>query len=285
MPKRTDLEVPGRQLNVSPRQHTITDHRGSFVADHGRTPRTTFDGLSDEKRQRLAAQIKVDERTLKELVDDAGTIVAVWLLARTGRDVYSKPQHQEFINASVEFLEQVHRLSRRGIDRPESEEGFAEARLTELALTPIRQELTPLMKLINPAWHDSTNWDVREALTMALTLSNKIPHGEDAAGDDRDRLAADCLTASWLRRTGRRPSTGTKRMSGPYRFYLALLDDRSPDDLSLPVEQPRSIIPQERSKFSRDEVRDFRKVVVEGGALRRAILRWLSDSEKRRKAG
>ncbi|WP_226637932.1 hypothetical protein [Brevundimonas poindexterae] len=284
MPKRTDLDVPGEQLLVPRRQWAVTDPSGFFRLGHGSPPKATFDALSEEHRQRLASQIKVDERTLKELVNDAGVAVAMWSLAPTGRDVYSGQPHQALIAASIEFLDHVHCLSRRGVGRPDSEEAFAEAKRIDLDFMAIRQELTPLMKLINPAWQDSDSWDVRAALKMARALSDKNPQGEAAAGHDRDRHAAGYLTASWVRHTGRRPSKGKKRVNSPYRFYLALLGGKPHLVPSPSVEHPQRIDTQERTAFSREEVSDFREAVVEGGALGRAIQRWLGDPQNRKTA-
>jgi hypothetical protein len=237
-----------------------------------------------EKRQKLASQIKVNEPTLKDLVDDVGVIVSVWLLAPTTQDAYSARQHQAFVNASVDFLERVHRLSRKGMDRPESEEALAIDGLTEPSLTRMRQDLSPLMKLINPAWQDSASWDVRAALEMALSLSDKLPQGEDAAGDYRDRLAADSLVESWRRLTKSRPSAGENRMNSPYRFYLGLLGEGSPGSPSLSVKPPQGLFPHDKGPFSSEEIQDFREVILEKRALRRAIQRWLKAPENRQKA-
>lgn len=283
MTKRSDLEARGDQLIASPRQWAAPYPGGAYIPGYGRTSRTTFESLPNEKRQRLASQIKVNQQTLKELADDAGVIVAIWLLAPTEQDVYSGRQHQAFIEASVEFLERVHRLSRRDVVRPQSEEARAEERLAELASMRVREELTPLMKLINPAWHDPNNWDVRRALRMARSLSDKLPQGEESAGDPRDRLAADSLTASWFEHTKRRPSAGESRPSSPYQFYFNLLGFGSDANPSLLVMPPQGLIPQRRSTFGNEQIQEFRRVVIKERALHRAIQRWLKNPEIHRR--
>lgn len=284
MAKRSDLEVRDGQLNVSPREWAVAYPGGAFILGHGPTSRTAYAGLAEKKKQRLALQIEVSRQALKKLVDDAGTIVAVWLHAPPAHDIYSDRQEQAFINASIDFLEKTHRLSPRGNERPRSGDALAEYNLPDLALIARRQRLIPLMKLINPAWHDSTRWDVRAALKMAHSLSDRSPHGEDTAGDYRDRLAADSLVASWWTHTKKQPSIGESRKGSPFQFYMALLGDGTDEDPSLTVKRPQGFIKQEGSAFDPDEIQEFRRVVIRQRALRRAIQRWLKDLENRHEA-
>ena len=279
---RDDLETPGQLLSLFPRNGALMLDQGAFIAEHGKTIKATYEALTPSRRTKLASQIKVDQAQLEGLVDDAAAIFAVWALTRPQPDVYSDPDVQAVVNAGIAFLEHVHFLSRKG-PRPQPKTPVEHT--FELSFLGKRQTLAPLMELINPGWRDPDQWDVRPALKLALSLTDKPGHGEVIADGPSDRAAALALCDSWHRRTGRQPSAGEKRSSSPYRFYLALFGSLEPTEDHLFIRRPSSlaqrlndVVPK---AFAASDIESFREVVIAQRALGRAIGTWVTTHKNR----
>lgn len=259
---------------ASPRQTILVDKNGADIGIEGRARRNTYDALPVHRRTALADSIGVTQDTLKELVDDAGIAISQWISQPPVWDVYSDPDIQKFVTAAVAFLKLVDSHSESAYPQQQEQSKESPEQSEERRAIWLRKQtaLAPLMALMNPAWSQDTRWDVRRALHVAKTLSDKRLAGEDAHGDDRDIIAQDLLVQSWADRTAFLVSKGTTGNVAPDPFFDDLLKD-------LTVYRPTSLFDKENSAFPAEEISKFHQCVVKNAGIVRAVNRWLSKNK------
>lgn len=258
----------------SPREKALVDQNGANIGQEGRARRNTYDALPGHRRVELAESIGVTQDTLKDLVDDAGIAISKWISEPPAWDVYSDPDIQKLVTAAVAFLKLVNGHSASGYPLQHEQSKDSSEEIEEQRKIWLRNQmaLAPLMELINPSWSQNTRWDVRRALHVANTLSDKRPTGSDASGDDRDIIAQDRLVESWATRTGFLVSKATTGKVAPDPFFDSLLTD-------LTVYRPKSIVDQDNSVFPGEEISQFHRRVVKNAGIGRAVNRWLSKKK------
>lgn len=254
-----------RAVFRSPRERIIPTGDSSIIINVGQTARDTYQRLDAAKRQALAKQIGVDQRILKELVDDVGIIVAEWICCPPTVDPYSTPEVQKLVESVLRFLRSVQLHNEALADPKISASGSVIDQDQHKAWRTRQQALAPLMTAINNSWHAGGRWDVSEALHIAKTLSDK-KGGHDASQADRTVIAQDRLVEVWCKRINEKPSMGTTDPAAPDKFYTALLED-------LKVWRPRTMFPDDRKEFDGAEVNAFFREVIGKGGIRLAIKR------------
>mgnify|MGYP006894102100 CR=1 FL=1 len=254
---------------MSPRDRVIPAGKSSIIPGAGQAVRDTFSRLDPDRRLALADQIQVDQMVLANLVDDVGVIVSEWISCPPTEDVFSSQDMQAFVTRTIAFLDAVNSHFETGYG-PASDDVGKIDRLEWDAWITKQRALAPLMVLINPAWDAEGQWDVRKALHVAKTLSDK-KGGSAASDEERTIFAQDRMIEAWFRRTGRPPGLGTTDKAAPHPFFRSLFEDLS-------VSRPTTMTNPNPGCFTPAEVASFYAEVVNTGGILRAIKRRPKDT-------